>query len=326
MGRGGCRRPGARQAVGGPGRGFHALRAGRPRRVRPARLAGGLREGRRRRRRAASIRPWTTGRTIRWPPAPHRRLHRRRARGRGAPPPGRGGGGAGRRPRGPGLPGLLPAELPLPDRRLVHRRERRPLRGAGRGAVRRHGRGDAPARAFAAGQGLAGPRPPGPRRARPGLRRRRLPRATSAQAFPRARIAGLDLSPAYLGSRAAAPGAARFVQAKAEQLPFADASLDAVTASTSSTNCRRRCRPVVAAEIARVLKPGGLLRLRRLHPARRRAAPGPPAGGLPGLFPRALLRRLRRADLTALFAEAGLAERARDKAFLTKAVLYEKVG
>src|SRR5581483_3645755 len=49
-------------------------------------------------------------------------------------------------------------------------------------------------------------------------------------AFPRARLIGADLSPAYLAAAQGAAPRAMFVQAKAEQLPFADASLDAVSA------------------------------------------------------------------------------------------------
>ena len=86
-----------------------------------------------------------------------------------------------------------------------------------------------------------------------------------------------------------------------------------------------KVRAAVAAEIARVLKPGGLFALRRLHPAVRRAAPRAPARGLPGLFPRALLRApTPRADLPALFAAAGLRLVGEDAAFLTKALLFEK--
>ena len=78
-----------------------------------------------------------------------------------------------------------------------------------------------------------------------------------AVAFPRARLIGVDLSPAYLAeAHAAAPGAA-LVQAKAEQLPFADASLDAVTCVYLFHELPPKVRAAVAAEIARVLKPGG---------------------------------------------------------------------
>jgi len=146
------------------------------------------------------------------------------------------------------------------------------------------------------------------------------------RAFPRARIAGLDLSLPYLEEARRHSGVRAVVQAKAERLPFADASLDAVTCVYLFHELPPRYRPVVAGEIARVLKPGGLLafadsvqpadepRLTRLLEA------------FPAYFHEPYYADYSRTDLTALFAEAGLIERARDKAFLTKAVLYEKAG
>ena len=146
------------------------------------------------------------------------------------------------------------------------------------------------------------------------------------QAFPRARLAGVDLSMPYLEEARRRSGTRAVVQARAERLPFPDASLDAVTCVYLFHELPPRYRPVVAGEIARVLKPGGLLafadslqpadepRLTRLLEA------------FPAYFHEPYYADYSRTDLTALFAEAGLAERARDKAFLTKAVLYEKVG
>jgi ubiquinone/menaquinone biosynthesis C-methylase UbiE len=147
-----------------------------------------------------------------------------------------------------------------------------------------------------------------------------------AVAFPRARLIGVDLSPAYLAESLAAAPSAVFAQAKAEQLPFADASLDAVSAVYLFHELPPKVRAAVAAEIARVLKPGGLLafadsvqpddepRLARLLEV------------FPAYFHEPYYADYSRADLAALFAQAGLAERARDKAFLTKAVLYEKTS
>jgi ubiquinone/menaquinone biosynthesis C-methylase UbiE len=144
------------------------------------------------------------------------------------------------------------------------------------------------------------------------------------QAFPRARLTGLDLSLPYLDEARRRSGSRALVQAKAERLPFADASLDAVACVYLFHELPPRYRPVVAAEIARVLKPGGLLafadsvqpadepRLARLLEA------------FPAYFHEPYYADYSRTDLAALFAEAGLAERARDQAFLTKAVLYEK--
>ena len=145
-----------------------------------------------------------------------------------------------------------------------------------------------------------------------------------AVAFPRARLIGADLSSAYLGeARAAAPGAA-FVQAKAEQLPFADASLDAVSAVYLFHELPPTVRAAVAAEIARVLKPGCLFaladsiqpvdepRLARLLEA------------FPAYFHEPFYESYAKADLAALYGKAGLRPVGADAAFLTKALLFEK--
>jgi ubiquinone/menaquinone biosynthesis C-methylase UbiE len=151
------------------------------------------------------------------------------------------------------------------------------------------------------------------------------------RAFPRSRLTGVDLSLPYLaearrrgGVGAGAPPP--LLQANAERLPFADASLDAVTCIYLFHELPPAVRQVVAGEIARVLRPGGLLafadsvqpadepRMARLLEA------------FPAYFHEPYYTTYADTDLTALFAVAGLTERARDRAFLTKAVLYEKVG
>jgi ubiquinone/menaquinone biosynthesis C-methylase UbiE len=148
--------------------------------------------------------------------------------------------------------------------------------------------------------------------------------ADLVQSFPRARLLGVDLSPAYLEeARAAAPGAL-FAQAKAEQLPFADASLDAVTAVYLFHELPPKVRAQAAAEIARVLKPGGVFaladsiqpvdepRLARLLEA------------FPAYFHEPYYAGYAKTDLNALFGGVGLEARAQDAAFLTKAMLFEK--
>jgi ubiquinone/menaquinone biosynthesis C-methylase UbiE len=142
--------------------------------------------------------------------------------------------------------------------------------------------------------------------------------------FPRAQLVGADLSSAYLAeARRAAPGAG-LVQAKAEQLPFADASFDAVSAVYLFHELPPKVRKSVAREIARVLKPGGALtfadavqeadepRLARLLEA------------FPAYFHEPFFASYQRADLPALFAAAGLEPAGGDRAFLTKALLFEK--
>jgi ubiquinone/menaquinone biosynthesis C-methylase UbiE len=142
--------------------------------------------------------------------------------------------------------------------------------------------------------------------------------------FPRANLAGVDLSLPYLEEARRRSGNRALIQANAERLPFADASLDAVTCIYLFHELPPRFRPVVAAEFARVLKPGGVLafadsvqpadepRLARLLEA------------FPAYFHEPYYAAYGETDLTELFGAAGLFEQARDRAFLTKAILYEK--
>ena len=85
-----------------------------------------------------------------------------------------------------------------------------------------------------------------------------------------------------------------------------------------------RGRPVIAAELARVLKVGGLLafadsiqpgdepRLARLLEI------------FPAYFHEPYYSDYGRTDLPRLFADCGLVQRDSDRAFLTKAILFEK--
>jgi ubiquinone/menaquinone biosynthesis C-methylase UbiE len=145
-----------------------------------------------------------------------------------------------------------------------------------------------------------------------------------ALTFPRARLLGADLSPAYLAAaRAAGPGAALF-QTKAELLPLADASLDALTSIYLFHELPPKVRVAVAAEIARALKPGGVFafadsiqpvdepRLNRLLEA------------FPAYFHEPYYAGYAKTDLAELFGGAGLKLVAEDTAFLTKAMLFEK--
>jgi len=79
------------------------------------------------------------------------------------------------------------------------------------------------------------------------------------KAFPRLRGVGLDLSEPYLSvARDRSPSRrAHFVTAKAEELPFADGSLDVVSCVYLFHELPPKIRPLVFAEVARVLKPGG---------------------------------------------------------------------
>lgn len=80
--------------------------------------------------------------------------------------------------------------------------------------------------------------------------------------YPRLDVTGLDLSPHYLTvarRELAAWSRARFVEGAAEAMPFLDAEFDVVTCVYLFHELPPRVRHAVAAEIARVLKPGGML-------------------------------------------------------------------
>jgi ubiquinone/menaquinone biosynthesis C-methylase UbiE len=150
--------------------------------------------------------------------------------------------------------------------------------------------------------------------------------ADLAAAFPRARLIGVDLSPAYLAEAATSAPMVALIQAKAEQLPLADASLDAVTCVYLFHELPPKVRAAAAAEIARVLKPGGCFaladsiqpvdepRLARLLEA------------FPAYFHEPFYAGYAKTDLAALFGKAGLKLAGEDRAFLTKAMLFEKAN
>jgi len=78
--------------------------------------------------------------------------------------------------------------------------------------------------------------------------------------YPRLAVTGVDLSEPYLAvakRRLAAWSRVTLIEANAETLPIADASVDIVTSIYLFHELPRRARQAVAAEIRRVLKPGG---------------------------------------------------------------------
>jgi ubiquinone/menaquinone biosynthesis C-methylase UbiE len=144
-----------------------------------------------------------------------------------------------------------------------------------------------------------------------------------AATLPRANLVGLDLSKAYLEQSHRRSGLP-VVQAKMEQLPFADSSLDAVTCIYLFHELPPRYRRVIAAEMARVLKPGGYLAFGdSIQPADE-----PDLQRLlevfPAFFHEPYYESYAQTDLEALFAETGLIKIDEDRAFLTKALLFHK--
>ncbi|MDE2357217.1 MAG: class I SAM-dependent methyltransferase [Alphaproteobacteria bacterium] len=147
-----------------------------------------------------------------------------------------------------------------------------------------------------------------------------------ALTFPRARLCGVDLSGPYLQEAGRRIPRADLICAQAERLPFATASLDAVTCVYLFHELPPRVRPRVAAEIARVLKPGGLLAfadsLQPVDEPRLMRS----LEAFPAYFHEPFYASYGQTDLAALFAAAGLRLEASDRAFLTKALLLRKDG
>ena len=148
--------------------------------------------------------------------------------------------------------------------------------------------------------------------------------ANLAAAFPRARLIGLDLSPAYLAEAGRVSGVGELIQANAERLPLADAGLDAVTCIYLFHELPPKVRPRVAAEIARVLKPGGLLAFADSAQTSDEAHLARLLEVFPAYFHEPYYESYGETDLTQLFGAAGLRRVADDRAFLTKAMLFEK--
>ncbi len=116
------------------------------------------------------------------------------------------------------------------------------------------------------------------------------------QNYPRLPVTGVDLSAPYLRHAErdlAAWSWVELVEGAAERLPFADESFDVVTCVYLFHELPGRVRRRAAAEMARVLKPGGRAVFVELLPARRRAGVRWPARAVPARLPRAVFRRFR---------------------------------
>lgn len=142
-------------------------------------------------------------------------------------------------------------------------------------------------------------------------------------ALPRASVSGLDLSAPYLAEAHARSGAAT-VQANVERLPFADASLDGLTCVFLFHELPPRVRPVVAAEMARVLKPGGVLAFADSVQASDAPDLARMLDAFPAFFHEPFYASYQSTDLPALFGAAGLTLVDQDSAFFTKAMLLQK--
>jgi ubiquinone/menaquinone biosynthesis C-methylase UbiE len=146
-------------------------------------------------------------------------------------------------------------------------------------------------------------------------------------AFPAIRAKGLDLSRSYLAEARRHLEGLRpvgLVAGNAEQLPFADASQDVVTTIYLYHELPAEVRRRVTAEIARVLKPGGLF----VFIDSLQFGDRPEWDGLLEAFPvryhEPYYRHYLVEDLVRLFAGHGLAGGATWTAFLSKIMVCQK--
>ena len=151
--------------------------------------------------------------------------------------------------------------------------------------------------------------------------------AAVKHSFPWLAVAGLDLSAPYLtvaARRLAAWTRVGLIQAPAEALPLPDASVDLVTCVYLFHELPRLVRERVAAEIARVLTPGGRLVLVDSIQLGDR----PAFDGILAYFPLAYhepyYEDYVEQDLPALFEAAGLRLGAVELAFMSKIITVEK--
>ncbi len=145
--------------------------------------------------------------------------------------------------------------------------------------------------------------------------------------WPRLKTTALDLSPAYLDEarKALKPWHdVAFLEANAEAMPLEDASQDIVTAVYLFHELPPKVRTVVAKEIARVLKPGGLFVLvDSIQPG---DTPGFEA--LTEFFPQAFhepyYESYQTWNIRAAFEAVGLTPRTETAAFLSKVAGFTK--
>ena len=146
-------------------------------------------------------------------------------------------------------------------------------------------------------------------------------------AYPALDLSGLDLSQAYLDEAARHLDGLRSVhwlRGNAEAMPLPSASVDIVTSFYLFHELPPEVRRTVAAEIARILKPGGLLVF--VDSLQKGDRPG--WDGLLDMFPvrfhEPYYRHYTIDDLDGAFASAGLEPHAVSLAFLSKVIVRRK--
>lgn len=145
-------------------------------------------------------------------------------------------------------------------------------------------------------------------------------------AFPRLKGIGVDLSEPYLNvaRERIASRRASYVNAMAEELPFADNSLDVISCVYLFHELPPKVRRQVISEIARVLKPGGCF----LFVDSLQTGDVPDYDGLLSLFPQLFhepyYTSYLKENLTSLFHGAGLQEKSVVPAFVSRVAEFVK--
>ncbi|HWK46143.1 MAG TPA: methyltransferase domain-containing protein [Stellaceae bacterium] len=145
--------------------------------------------------------------------------------------------------------------------------------------------------------------------------------------YPRLAVTALDLSPFYLAEarKTLAPWSrTRFIEAPAEAVPEPDASYDIVTSVYLFHELPAKPRRLAAAEMARLLAPGGTLIL--VDSLQIGDVPDYDAllEYFPVSFHEPYFANYARDDLAALFAPVGLTLERVDLAYLSKVVTFRK--
>lgn len=145
--------------------------------------------------------------------------------------------------------------------------------------------------------------------------------------YPRLNLTAVDLSPNYLAKARRTLQKwrqVRLANANAERLPVADNSQDVVTCIYLFHELPPKIRRVVAAELARVLKPGG--RLIFVDALQKGDTEGMDAllDFFPWAFHEPYFDSYTKEDLTTLFSKVGLTPLSETPVFLSKVVSFEK--
>jgi len=144
--------------------------------------------------------------------------------------------------------------------------------------------------------------------------------------FPALKVTGLDLSPAYLekaGEMLSGLRKTDLIEANAEAIPLPDRSQDVVTCIYLFHELPPKIRPRIAAEISRVLKPGGqFIFVDSIQPG-----DVPDYDKMLSYFPmhfhEPYFASYGATDLDALFGTVGLKRTSTTLAFLSKVAVYQ---